>query len=201
MKSRSPPPTGNLNVFQRRADLAGRILQAVTCQICHGLPADPYRFSHSANRGGLLLTAPNSIDCRHLYCAPCLNEWWDRGQRVCYTCKHLCLYPPARNFFHGLLAWAHEDAGKRSGMNMGSGDPHFPQFSAPVDQAPSAPVNQATSTLVNQASSTPHDGSHEGGDEERMLVEPVEETAFKQCDDGTQELQLVPYSGGATPNI
>jgi len=180
-----PSATGNLNIFQRCADLAGRILDAVNCQICESLPVQPYRSVRAVNRRGLVLTAPNSIHCRHLYCAPCLAEWWGKNEkRVCITCKQESPHPPVRDLGHGLLTWAHEDAGKGTRVDTGGDDPHFSQFFA----------------LVNPVSSIPHDGSYNEGDGERMLVETVESVPGRG-DKEIEGAQVTLYGDNATPNV
>ena len=147
----------------------------------------PYRSGFSVNFGGLALTVPNSIDCRHLYCDTCLDAWWNKcTERLCFTCKQRCPGDPVRDAVNGLHIWAREDARNGGVVGTGNSDPQPSQLLAPAN---------------HQASSAPHDASYGGDREDSMIVELAAESALDKGEEGAQELQLVPYGGGTTPNI
>lgn len=108
-----------------------------------------------------MFTVFNSTDCRHLYCATCLHEWWNKSNKPsCFTCHQLCLYPPVRDTVHGLLLWAHEDSGKGNGVELDEDNHFFSQFFTPANQA---------STMYDNG------GYGDQGGEERMVVESLVE--------------------------
>lgn len=173
--------------FQRGANLSGQILEAVTCQICHSLPVQPYRFACLVDYRDLVLTALDSTDCRHLYCGTCLLEWWEKCKKpTCFSCHQRCLYPPTLDIVHGLLILAHEDSGKETWVDLDHNNSIFSRFFTPTDQT-----------------SAPNDGSHDALEEESMHVESTTEVknALVSGGERTQEQQSVVYGGGSTLNI
>ena len=91
--------------------------------------------AQSVDHGDLVLTVLCSTDCRHLYCASCLLDWWRTCEKpTCHTCHQTCLYPPARDCVHGLLVLAHEDSGEGTWVAFEGDDSLFRPFFPPVSQ-------------------------------------------------------------------
>ena len=142
-------------------------------------PGHTGSLAHSVYCEDSALTVLYSTDCRHLYCATCLLDWWKTCKTPsCYTCHQLCLYPPARDVVHGLLILAHEESDEGNWVAFDDDSPFRPFFPS-----------------VNRAS-TRNDGGHDGEDyEESTQLESVigVEGALAASSEGNNEKQVVIY--------
>lgn len=124
----------------------------------------------------IVFTCVDSMDCRHLYCASCLLEFWDKQETPsCFTCHQRCLYPPARDLVHGLVVLAHEDSENGFPTDSLDDDPFlFCRFFPRSDQTSPTHQNMGNGQDNVGGKQKEHDDSVEVVEVEDALMEEEE---------------------------
>lgn len=92
------------------------VSETVKCKICLDLYTLPYRCVRRSRDAIhiLKLICCGSLDCRHVWCGPCLVEWFaSRGTTTCPKCYVESIEQPQRDFaLDGVLSLVYKAQGR-----------------------------------------------------------------------------------------